>query len=81
VRAGRYGNCGSASSCTPISGEIYSSVVRHGAGIDQHAFRPLVRVLVAGQRHVGWIHVPDEAVHVAAPEQAVTDLASYRRPA
>jgi hypothetical protein len=64
-----------------ISGEIYSSVVRHGGGIDQHAFRPLVRVLVAGQRHVGWIHVPDEAACVAVPEQAVTDLASYRRPA
>ena len=61
-----------------ISGDIYSSVVRHGygGGIDQHAFRPLVRVTIAGHRHVGWIHVPGEAA-----KQQVTDIAGYRRPA
>jgi len=61
-----------------ISGDIYSSVVRHdyGGGIDQHAFRPLVRVTIAGHRHVGWIHVPGEAA-----TQQVTDIAGYRRPA
>jgi len=42
-----------------ISGDIYSSVVRHGYDcIDQHAFRPLVRVQIAGKRHPGWIHIP-----------------------
>lgn len=61
-----------------VSGDIYSSVVRHddGGGIDQHAFGPLVRVTIAGRRHVGWVHVPGEAT----PRQ-VTDLAGYRRPA
>jgi class 3 adenylate cyclase len=61
-----------------VSGDIYSSVVRHdyGGGIDQHAFRPLVRVSIAGHRHVGWIHVPGEA-----DQRQVTDLAGYRRPA
>lgn len=43
-----------------VSGEIYGSVVRHGyAGIEQHAFRPLVRVEVAGNRYQGWIHIPE----------------------
>jgi hypothetical protein len=42
-----------------ISGDIYSSVVRHGYdGIDQHAFHPLVRVQIAGKRYPGWIHIP-----------------------
>jgi hypothetical protein len=42
-----------------ISGDIYSSVVRHGYdGIDQHAFRPLVRAQIAGRRYAGWIHIP-----------------------
>jgi len=44
-----------------VSADIYKSVVRHGYdGIDQHAFRPLVRVHVAGSRHPGWIHIPGE---------------------
>lgn len=39
-----------------VSDEIYGSVVRHGyAGIDQHAFRPLVHVAVAGNRYQGWV--------------------------
>ena len=42
-----------------ISGDIYSSVVRHGYnGIDQHAFHPSVRVQIAGKHHPGWIHIP-----------------------
>jgi len=42
-----------------ISADSYNSVVRHGYdGIDQHAFRPLVRVQIAGRRHLGWIHIP-----------------------
>jgi class 3 adenylate cyclase len=42
-----------------VSADIYKSVVRHGYdGIDAHAFRPLVRVYVAGSRHPGWIHIP-----------------------
>ncbi len=42
-----------------ISGDIYSSVVRHGYdGIDQHAFHSLVRVQIAGKRYPGWIHIP-----------------------
>jgi hypothetical protein len=42
-----------------ISGDIYSSVVRHGYdGIDQHAFHPLVHVQIGGKRYPGWIHIP-----------------------
>jgi class 3 adenylate cyclase len=42
-----------------ISGDIYSSIVRHGYdGIDQHTFHSLVRVQIAGKRHPGWIHIP-----------------------
>jgi hypothetical protein len=60
-----------------ISGDIYSSVVRHGYdGIDHQAFHPLVRVQVAGRRYPGWIHLPG---HVSCHQ--VTQLESYRRPA
>jgi hypothetical protein len=60
-----------------ISGDIYSSVVRHGYdGIDRQTFHPLVRVEVAGKRYPGWIHIPE---HVTLHQ--VTQLASYRRPA
>jgi hypothetical protein len=42
-----------------ISGDIHSSVVRHGYnGIDQHTFHPLVRVQIADKRYSGWIHIP-----------------------
>jgi hypothetical protein len=60
-----------------VSDDIYRAVVRHGyEGIDQGAFRQLVRVQVGGQRHPGWIHVP-------APATAgrVTELNQYRQPA
>jgi class 3 adenylate cyclase len=60
-----------------VSGDIYSSVVRHGYdGIDQRAFQPLVRVEIAGKRYPGWIHVPEQAA-----QDNVTQLASYRHPA
>jgi len=60
-----------------ISGDIYSSVVRHGYdGIDHQAFHPLVRVQVAGKRYPGWIHLPEQLTW-----QQVTQLARYRRPA
>lgn len=60
-----------------VSGEIYSSVVRHGyEGIDQHAFHSLVRVQIAGNRHLGWIHTPKEAT-----QHQITEIADYRRPA
>jgi hypothetical protein len=60
-----------------VSGDIYSSVVRHGYdGLDQHAFHQLVRVQIAGNRHLGWIHIPEEAT-----QHQVTEIADYRRPA
>jgi len=60
-----------------ISGDIYSSVVRHGYdGIDHQTFHPLVRVQVAGKRYPGWIHIPEQDVR-----HQVVQMASYRRPA
>jgi class 3 adenylate cyclase len=59
------------------SGEIYRTVVRHGYdGIDQHAFRPLVRIHLAGNRYTGWIRIPQEAAQLH-----VAEMASYRHPA
>ncbi len=52
-----------------ISDDIYRAIVRHGYdGIDQHGFRPLVRVHVAGNRYTGWIHTPQEAAQFHAGE-------------
>jgi class 3 adenylate cyclase len=60
-----------------VSGDIYRAIVRHGyEGIDQHAFQPLVRVHVAGNRYPGWIYTPGQSV-----QQQVTEMASYRQPA
>jgi hypothetical protein len=59
-----------------VSGDIYGSIVRHGYGIDQHTFRQLVRVRVAGNRYPGWICVPEHA-----QAHQVTDMASYRHSA
>ena len=60
-----------------VSADIYGSVVRQGyPGIDQRDYRPLVRVRVAGSRHQGWIHVPQQAV-----PREVADMARYRQPA
>jgi len=60
-----------------VSGEIYSSVVRHGyEGIDQDAFHSLVRVQIAGNRHQGWIQTPQEATR-----HQIAEITAYRRPA
>jgi hypothetical protein len=60
-----------------VSGDIYRSVVRHGYdGIDQHAYHPLVRVQIAGNRYPGWIQLAQETV-----QHHVAELASYRKPA
>jgi len=60
-----------------VSDDIYRSIVRHGYhGIDQRAFRPLVRVQVAGNRYAGWIHIPEAVI-----QQHVAEVAHYRRPA
>ncbi len=54
-----------------VSEDIYRSVVRHGHdGVDQRAFRPVVRVQVAGNCHPGWINVPP-----AAAENHLIDIA------
>jgi class 3 adenylate cyclase len=60
-----------------VSGNIYSSVIRHGYdGIDQHAFHPLVHVQIAGNRYPGWIRVPEQAT-----QYEVAEMSSYRQPA
>jgi hypothetical protein len=60
-----------------VSGDIYSSVVRHGYdGIDRQTFHPLVRVEVAGMRYPGWIYIPDQITR-----HEVAQMTSYRRPA
>lgn len=60
-----------------ISEEIYRSVVRHGYdGIDQATFHPHVRVLIAGDRYLGWIHSPEEAA-----QGGMAEIVEYRRPA
>jgi class 3 adenylate cyclase len=44
------------------SDQIYRSVIRHGYdGIDERAFVEVAHVEVAGQRHCGWVRVPQEA--------------------
>jgi hypothetical protein len=44
-----------------VSEDIHRSVIHHAYdGIDQHSFRPLVRVQIAGRRHTGWIHIPEQ---------------------
>jgi class 3 adenylate cyclase len=60
-----------------ISGDIYRTIVRHGYdGIDPHAFRPLIRVHVAGHRYPGWIHTPPNTTQLH-----VTEIASYKHSA
>lgn len=57
-----------------VSGDIYSTVVRHCyGGIDQQSFQKFVRVQIAGNRHPGWIYAPEES-----PRRHVTEMASYR---
>jgi len=45
-------------------------------GIDPHAFRPLIRVHLAGHRYPGWIHTPSKATQLQ-----LTEVASYERTA
>lgn len=60
-----------------VSEDIYGSVVRHGYdGVDQRAFRPLVRVEVAGNCHLGWVNIP-----AAAAERQLIGIVRYRQPA
>jgi hypothetical protein len=60
-----------------ISGDIYRAIVRHGYdSIDQHAFHPVVRVRIAGNRYPGWIHIPGPTTR-----HQVTEIDSYRQPA
>ena len=60
-----------------ISADIYRLIVRHGyEGIGQHAFHPLVRVRIGGNRYPGWIHISGEAAR-----NQVTEIVSYRQPA
>jgi hypothetical protein len=52
-----------------ISEDIYRTIVRHGYdGIDSHAFRPLVRVHLAGHRYAGWIHTLSKATQLRLTE-------------
>ena len=49
-----------------VSGDIYSSVVRHGYdGIDRGAFRRLVSRQVAGNRYPGWVQIPGAGAAIA----------------
>ena len=49
-----------------VSGDIYSSVVRHGYdGIDRAAFRRLVSRQVAGNRYPGWVQIPGAGAAIA----------------
>jgi hypothetical protein len=46
-----------------VSDHIHRSVIRHGYdGIDGRTFEPIIRVEMAGLRHVGWVQVPAEAL-------------------
>jgi class 3 adenylate cyclase len=56
-----------------ISHDIFRTIVRHGYdGIDPHAFRPLIRVQIAGRRYPGWVHIPGKT-----PPIRETQIASY----
>jgi hypothetical protein len=60
-----------------ISHDIFRTIVRHGYdGIDPHAFRPLIRVHIAGQRYPGWVYTPCKTAQT--PE---AQIASYKQPA
>lgn len=46
-----------------VSDDIYRSIVRQGYdGIDERAFSPVAEVLVAEQRHYGWVCLPNTSV-------------------
>lgn len=51
-----------------ISDDIYRTIVRHGyAGIDFHAFHPLINVHIAGHSYPGWIRASRQTtqLHIA----------------
>jgi hypothetical protein len=59
------------------SEDIYRTIVRHGYdGIDQDAFRSLIRIHVAGHRYPGWVHTPRQTTQLH-----VAELASYKQSA
>jgi class 3 adenylate cyclase len=46
-----------------VSDHIHRSIIRHGYdGIDGRTFEPIIVLEMAGQRHVGWVQVPGEAM-------------------
>jgi len=52
-----------------VSEDIYRTVVRHAYdGIDQHSFRPLVRIHIAGNHYTGWIQIPQDDVQLNVAE-------------
>jgi class 3 adenylate cyclase len=60
-----------------ISDDIYRTIVRHGyAGIDFHAFHPLITVHIAGHRYPGWIRTSRQIT-----QPGVTEIASYKQKA
>jgi len=60
-----------------ISGDIHRAIVRHGYdGLDQQAFRPSIRVHVAGHYYPGWVQGPRQPTQLP-----VTEMARYRQSA
>jgi hypothetical protein len=60
-----------------ISDDIYQTIVRHGyAGIDFHAFHPLINVYIAGRRYPGWIRTSRQTTQLN-----ITEIASYKQKA
>jgi class 3 adenylate cyclase len=60
-----------------ISEDIYRTIVRHGYdGIDQSAFRPMIRIHVAGHRYPGWVHIPRKTIQLH-----IAEIASYKQSA
>jgi class 3 adenylate cyclase len=58
-----------------VSGDIYSSVVRHEYnGIDQPPFQSLGYIQVAGNRHPGWIQVSEPTTG-----HRLIEMAEYRK--
>jgi hypothetical protein len=58
-----------------ISDEIYRTIVRHGyAGIDFHAFHPLINVHIAGHCYPGWIRASRQTI-----QPQITEIASCKQ--
>jgi hypothetical protein len=52
-----------------VSDDIYKTIVRHGYdGIDERAFSLVADVLVAGQRHRGWVCLPNARSTTETPQ-------------